>query len=133
MVRSGRRFNPARRKGEEDMKQLIAIAALFLAAMLAYAADVTGKWKATVEGPNGSMELVFNLKCDGERVTGTVTSQMGEMSISDGTLKGDDIVFTVSNGDFSVVHKGKVSGDEMKLTADIGDQQMELTAKRVKE
>lgn len=55
---------------------------------------------------------------------------MGESPITDGTIDGDKVTFTVSNGDFKAVHKGTVKGDEMKLTVELGDQTIEMTAKR---
>ena len=42
----------------------------------AFAADVTGKWVGNVETPNGPLELTYDLKADGETLTGTVASQM---------------------------------------------------------
>jgi len=111
------------------------IAAAFVTLMLAvsaFAADVTGKWKATMEGPNGQMEMTFDLKADGSKVTGTATGPMGEARITDGTLDGDRISFTVETDQFKVVHKGIVSGDEMKLKVEAGDQTIDMVAKRVK-
>jgi hypothetical protein len=105
---------------------------LFLA-LSAFAADVTGKWKAAMQGPDGEMELTFVLKQDGANVTGSVSSPMGDMAISEGKI--DDagaISFTVATDQFKVTHKGAVAGDEMKLKVDIGDRQMEMVAKRSK-
>ncbi len=112
---------------------------MFMLLNAAVAADIDGKWKATMEGPMGTIEQNFTFKVDGEKVTGTMSDQMlGEQKIADGTLKGDDISFTVTAksemGEMKLAYKGKVSGDEMKLTMSFGDMGgMELTAKRVKE
>ena len=102
-----------------------------LLAVSAFAADVTGKWKATTEGPNGQMEITFDLKADGNKLTGTATGPMGQVPISEGKLDGDKISFTVETDQFKVTHKGTVSGDEMKLEVNIGDETMQMTAKRV--
>ncbi|MBS1872974.1 MAG: hypothetical protein JSU00_07150 [Acidobacteria bacterium] len=106
---------------------------MFLMAVSAFAADVTGKWKASMQGPDGEMQLTFNLKAEGAKLTGSVESPMGTMAISEGKVDGDNVTFTVATDQFTVVHKATVSGDEMKMKAEIGDQTMELTAKRVKE
>lgn len=51
-------------------------------AVSAFAADVTGKWKATGEGPNGSIDIEFNFEKDGEKLTGTAAGgPMGKMPI----------------------------------------------------
>jgi hypothetical protein len=114
------------------MKSALAVLVLLFAG-LAFAADVTGKWKATTQGPDGQeMQIIFNLKQDGEKVTGTAEGPMGEMPITEGKISGDEISFTVSAGDMKIVHKGTVSGDEMKLKVEIGEQTMDMTAKREK-
>lgn len=113
------------------MKFTIAIL-LFLISVSAFAADVTGEWSATVQGPDGDMQLVFNLKQDGGKVTGNVEGPMGEMAITAGNMEGDTISFTVEADQFKVVHKGTVSGDEMKLKVDMGERSLEMTAKRAK-
>ena len=77
--------------------------------------------------PDGqSMNLVFTFQVDGEELTGTVTSDMGEMALSDGKVDGDTITFTVNVGDFSIVHTGTVDGDEMTIKTEMG----EMVAKR---
>ncbi len=104
---------------------------LLVLAASAFGADVAGKWKAAMEGPDGKMEIEFFFKVDGNKVTGTSTSPMGETQITQGKLDGDNIEFTVEAGDFKVVHKGTVAGQEMKLKVDVGGQSMDLIAKRV--
>ena len=104
------------------MKRLLAL--LIVAAAAAMASDLDGTWKATAEGPQGSMERTFTFKTDGAKVTGETTSQMmGKSPINDGKLDGDTVTFTI-NIDFGgnqmkVEYKGKVSGKEMKLTAQL--------------
>jgi hypothetical protein len=117
---------------EEFGMRLLTIALLALVmGAVAMAEDVTGVWKASMQGPDGqSMEITFNLKADGAKVTGTAATPMGEMPITEGKVDGDKIEFTVATDQFKVVHKGTFTGDTMKLTVDMGDQKMEMTAKR---
>jgi len=83
--------------------------------------------------PDGQeLQSVFNIKQDGEKLSGTAEGPMGEAPITAGTLTGDSIAFTVEMNDVKIVHKGTVPGDEMKLKVEIGDQTMNRTAKRVK-
>ncbi len=103
---------------------------VFVLAVSAFAADVAGKWTSSFDGPDGKMEIVFNFKVDGDKVSGSVTTPHGDMAITDGTVKGDDITFTVGNEQFKAVHKGKIAGNEMKLSIDMGERTMEMTAKR---
>jgi len=94
-----------------------------------FAADVTGKWKATM--PDAGMELTFAFKADGAALTGTVSAQMGEFPITEGKVDGNNISFTVATDQMKVLHKGIVSGDEIKMTVQMGDQNFEMTAKRM--
>jgi len=119
------------------MKWLLAIMAVF--ALTAFAADVNGTWKASIETPNGTMETTFVFKVEEGKVTGTATmGQMGESPISEGKVDGDTVTFAVvrqgPNGEFRINYSGKAAGDEMKITATIPamDRTFEMTAKRAK-
>ena len=92
-----------------------------LAAGLALAADVTGKWTGEVAGPDGGgMSIALNLKQDGSKLTGSVEAPGGQvMEIQDGKIDGDKISFAVSfdggGGAMKVAHEGTVAGDEITL------------------
>src|SRR4051794_28109754 len=92
-------------------------------AVAALAADVTGKWNAAVQTDAGSGTPTFVLKQAGETITGTYSGQLGEAPVS-GTIKGDDIEFSIKaapQGETIVVkYKGKVTGNEIKGTVDLG-------------
>ena len=97
----------------------VVLVALLASAVLA--ADVSGKWKAEFKTPDGqTFESTFDFKVSGGALTGTVSSRMGESTISEGTVSGDEIAFVVvrkrEDNEFKMNYKGKVSGDEMKLT-----------------
>jgi len=120
-------------------KRLFLVGALLAMAFstAAPAADVTGKWLANFEGPNGSMEITYAFQASGEDLTGTVSSQMGENKIQEGKINGDEISFlmVVGDGQFKINYKGKLAGDELKLTMSFGGGDMppmDVTAKRVK-
>jgi hypothetical protein len=115
------------------MKNLIILFALF--ALTLVAADITGTWKATAEGPNGAIERTFIFKQDGSKLTGkSISSRFGESNIQDGKVDGDNISFSITmnfNGnELNVKYSGKVQGDTMKLTSEAGDNRFEWTAKR---
>jgi hypothetical protein len=112
---------------------------LFVLVFTASAADVSGTWKAAIETPNGAFETTFVFKTEGDKLTGTTSNQfMPDTPISDGKVDGDNVTFVVKasfNGnDVQLNYKGKVAGDEMKLTMEIPgrDRTIEMTAKRSK-
>lgn len=85
------------------------------------AAGVDGKWEAEIQSPRGATVVVFDLKSDGEALTGQLGNDMMGMSdIQDGKVSGDSVSFVqvTARGDFQMrfQYEGKVSGDEMELT-----------------
>ena len=115
------------------MNRILVLALMFLTiAGWAADADANGKWKATVEGQQGTIDVEYTFKVEGEKLTGSAAGPMGEIEISDGSQKGDEITFTIVAGERSLVHKGKIVDDELKIVLDLGQRQMEFTAKRVK-
>ena len=117
--------------------RLVFSAIVMLACLaVAHAADLNGKWKGDMKTPNGdNLEINFNFKVDGEKLTGTVTNTYGEEQITEGVVKGDAISFIIlaGGGQFKITYKGKVVGEDLKFNVTIGDMgEGELTAKRVK-
>lgn len=123
------------------MRTMVMAAAFVLAGLsVVWAADVNGKWVAQVPGRGGqTRETTFNFKAEGAKLTGTVSGMQGDQPISDGKITGDDISFVVvanfQGNEVKLVYKGKVAGDEIKMTRtrEGSDQPpQEFVAKRVK-
>lgn len=116
------------------MKQFLL--ALFAMTLTAFAADVTGNWKATAEGPNGAMERTFVFKAEGAKLTGeTVSSVVGKSEITEGKIDGDNLSFVINvkfqDNEMKLNYKGKVvNKDEIKLTVDLNGNMIEWLAKR---
>ena len=110
---------------------------LLALAIPALAADISGQWTATFNTQVGEQHYVYTFKVDGEKLTGTAKSDNGSVTIENGTVKGDDVSF-IENLDYQgqkllITYTGKVSGDEIKFTRDVGGfGKEELVAKRVK-
>ncbi len=122
------------------VKRIFFIASLLvLLAMVASAADVTGKWVAQVPGRQGqTREQIFNLKADGDKLTGTVSGAQGqETPIADGKISGDTLSFTVTQerggNTMKFTYTGKIVGDEIQFKREgTQGQPREFTAKRAK-
>jgi hypothetical protein len=74
---------------------------------------------------------------DGIKLTGETESQMlGKSTITDGKIDGDNISFTITatmqGNDLKLTYKGKVVGDQIKLSVEFpgGGQTAEYTLKR---
>ncbi len=99
---------------------------------LLMAADVTGKWKAEFTTPDGTPRVnTFTLKSEGDRVTGTVAGTQDETPIQNGKLNGDEVSFSAERPFGRFEYKGKVSANEIKFKVSFGDNNFDITAKRV--
>lgn len=108
------------------MKKLrLTVLLVAVCALAASAADISGKWVASVPGRDGTpMEQTFVFKMDAGKITGTLTMNFGgqamEQKIVDGKLEGDALSFTTvmefNGNEMKFLYKGTVSASEMKLT-----------------
>jgi len=104
------------------MRRFIVTMIVFV--MAAFAADISGNWKGTAEGPQGNLERSFVFKVDGTKLTGETTSEMlGKSTITDGKVDGDTISFSITasmgGNELKLNYKGKVTGDEIQLTSEM--------------
>jgi hypothetical protein len=122
----------------------VLILAAFTAAVLgrSQAADIAGRWKAEFDTQIGVQKYVYEFKVEGGKVTGKASFERenakGTVDLKEIKLSGDDLSFTESldfdGQEVRIDYKGKVSGDEMKLTRQVGDfATEEVVAKRAKE
>jgi hypothetical protein len=115
---------------------LLALLALLTFTFAAAAASVDGKWTAEVQGRNGAQTQTYTFKADGDKVTGSLTTQRGDTPITDGKLSGDTLTFSVTmpgrggGPEQKVAYTGKVNGDSMELTFDRGRGPQTVTAKK---
>src|SRR5579863_1083603 len=104
------------------MKRFIVTMIVFTIA--AFAADISGNWKGTAEGPQGALERSFVFKVDGSKLTGETTSQMmGKSTMADGKIDGDNLSFSITasmqGNEVKLSYKGKVTGNEIELTSEM--------------
>ena len=120
------------------MRNILKCAAVALmAAVVAFAADVNGTWTASFDTQVGQQNYTYTFKVTNGKLTGTAKSNLGEGTITDGAVNGDDITFTENLNyqgmPLMIVYKGKISGDEIKFTRTVAEGfNEELVAKRSK-
>ncbi len=102
---------------------------LLLVAGLALAASIDGKWvserKVDRNGEQFTITQTFDLKSEGSKVTGTITTAFGDRErkgeIQSGKIDGDKFSFvtvmTTQNGEMKMEYQGTVEGDTLKGTA----------------
>ena len=103
-------------------RALLVVSLVLLCLVPVLAADISGKWKATITTPIGDMNYTFDLKVEGEKLTGKAVMSMGSESsesvLSEGSVKGDEISFVetlkVQGQELRCEYKGKISGNEIR-------------------
>lgn len=73
---------------------MTAIAGVVAAA--GFKGDVAGKWSLSVAAPGEAVEVLLDLKQDGESVTGTMTSGVGGGPVTKGTFKDKKLSATIT-------------------------------------
>lgn len=111
------------------------IAALALLAVPASTADISGDWNFKLSSPEGEHPAKLSITQSGEKISGAFSSDRGQQKI-DGTVKGDQIQFTVryTGGDEAMVipFNGKLQGDKMTGEYKAGDTTGVWTAERAR-
>ena len=114
-----------------SLRRCVVLTCMFVLA--ARGADVAGKWRAEFSTPDGTQRVnTFTFKVDGSTVTGTVAGSQDETSIKNGKIDGDAISFTADRPFGTFRYKGKIVGDEIKFAVQFGDNNFDITARRVK-
>lgn len=105
------------------MRIITLALALMLSVFSALAAEVTGTWALTIDTPNGPLDATLTLKQDGEKLTGTVVSQLGESPIT-GTAKDSDLSFSMTmDGVGTIAYTAKVTPEgKMDGSLDLAGQ-----------
>lgn len=118
-------------------KALVTAALLcFITVCMAAITGLPGKWLGTVQTPDGDVDLTYNFKLDGDKLSGTAESQGHEVTIDSGKVSGDNFTFSVTNSEGTVIpHEGKyfATGDSCSLNLDYQGTKFHTTLKRVAE
>jgi hypothetical protein len=117
------------------MRILVTMMLILMMPAAVLAADITGTWTASFDTQIGTQSYTYTFKVEGNKLTGRLKSQFSDGEIQEGTINGDDIAFvetlTFEGMPLRIVYKGKISGDEIKLTRDVSGFAMEeAVAKR---
>ena len=100
-------------------KVLLTVFVALFAVLAANAEGISGKWKSSFEGPQGSMELTFTFKVDGEKLTGSISSEMGDIEITNGKVNGNEFTYQIDAMGNVMTQKGKLDGEVIKITMEM--------------
>lgn len=92
---------------------------------------IDGKWIGLVSGPQGEMELTFTFKVNGDTLTGTDSSSLGVIELTNGIVNGNDFSFDIDLNGMKISHKCKyLDNDTINVDADVMDQQINMKLTR---
>ena len=85
------------------------------------AAGIDGKWQAEVPGRDGPVPVTFNLKAEGQTLTGSISADViGDTEIQEGKVDGEAVSFVqvLARGQRQIrfQYEGKLAGDSLELT-----------------
>ena len=109
----------------------IALACCFIVFAAFVVADISGKWTGVIKTPDGNdLQVSYNFKVDGDKLTGTAESPAGQVTVDDGKITGNTFTFKVTVDGNDYPHSGKVYADSCGLDIDFGAQKIHTTLKR---
>src|SRR5947209_999632 len=91
------------------------------------AADLTGDWTGERRGPSGeARSLTLHLRVEGATLTGTANGlggSAGEVEMSEGSVNGDQVSFSLVRGQFKMKYQGTVTDNAIhfKLMREPGE------------
>jgi hypothetical protein len=95
--------------------------------------SVSGDWSITINGPQGALDSDATLTQDGDNVTGTMSTPMGESDLT-GTMSGTTLTLAFNvvspQGPLDVTMTAVVTGGDMKGVLDFGMGTADFTGKR---
>ena len=108
------------------MKKIFAITlTLLLCSSLAFASKIEGKWAASIDTDNGTFEFTLDYKVDGEKLSGTISSDMGSLDFTDGKIEGETFEYKLDIDGYVIKHKGKILNEkeiEISSSGDYGER-----------
>jgi hypothetical protein len=92
---------------------------------------INGIWIGLVNGPQGETELTFTYKVNGDTLTGTDSSSLGVIDLTNGIVNGNNFSFDVDLNGMKISHECRYLGkDTIDVVADVMDQKINMKLTR---
>ncbi|HEV8283112.1 MAG TPA: hypothetical protein VGQ09_02315 [Chitinophagaceae bacterium] len=87
--------------------------------------SIDGNWKGTRETPNGTFEVNYTFKVEGNVLTGTWKTQFGEAQLENGKVDGKKFSYSISFNDMKINYTGEVVNDnELLIKSERGEMKL---------
>ncbi len=109
--------------------------ALLLASSPVFAAGVDGKWTGSIDSPNGPVQVNYEFKSEGAKITGTTMGPDGStIALKNVKVDGDKISFSLEldfgQGPTTFNYTGVIQADQMKLHSEFMGMPIDFTLKK---
>lgn len=92
------------------------------------ATDITGHWTGNIMG---QFDISYDFKQEGEKLTGSTIGPDGnKLDINNGSVKGDDVKFSIDLNGAPMVIAGKVKGNVINLSFNMNGEDVPFEIKR---
>src|SRR5688572_33224416 len=86
---------------------------------------IDGLWTGTRKTPNGTFEVNYTFKVEGNALTGTWKTQFGEAKLEKGKIDGKKFSYTISVNDMTLDYTGEViNDDELSIKSERGEMKL---------
>jgi hypothetical protein len=102
---------------------LYSLIVLTAAVPIVRGADLNGTWNGKIQ----DIDLVYVLKADGNKLTGTAEGPAGKLELEDGKIDGDKITFTIRFNDRHIKHEGELVDGRIKIVTHMPGGDYEYT------
>ena len=94
--------------------------------------DASGRWDVQINAPDGAHKAVLILKKEGQKLTGTISNEEGEIAV-EGTQKGPQVALSFDYPPEAITIKmtGAQDGDSISGPATFGSETGDWIAKRL--
>ncbi|MEY2792327.1 MAG: hypothetical protein RJA76_319 [Bacteroidota bacterium] len=109
-------------------KLFLTLSLMLFTSIAAICGDINGKWKGKIMD---QYDVSFTFKADGNILTGTTKDQSGaDVDISNGSIDGDKIKFTIEVMGNAVEVTGTLSSDVLKMKMNVMNNDLEFDMKK---
>lgn len=107
------------------MKNLLIVFFLFGSLSVCAQNPIDGEWKGTRDTPNGTFEIKYTFKVEGNVLKGELKTEFGEINIEDGKVDGKKISYRISFGEMTIQNTGElINYNEILVTNEMGEMKL---------
>jgi len=107
------------------MKYIFSLLLVFVCYTSLAQNPIDGNWKGSRETPNGTFEVNYTFKVEGNAVTGTWKTQFVEAKLEDGKIEGKKFSYSISFNDVKLSSTAElINENEILVKNDRGEMKL---------